>query len=102
MLHEDFISLHLGLVNKYIYNLFGVSNHMGSAFSGHYTAHVKNANNKWYQLTVNQLSINYQFTSGLYTEGVTINLPRHAYIVLYIQDKTSAAVFIMERLAVNL
>jgi ubiquitin carboxyl-terminal hydrolase 8 len=34
---------------EYVYNLFGVSNHMGSAFSGHYTANVKNANNKWYQ-----------------------------------------------------
>lgn len=34
---------------KYVYNLFGVSNHMGTAFSGHYTAYVKNANNKWYE-----------------------------------------------------
>jgi len=33
---------------QYVYNLFGVSNHMGNAFSGHYTAYVKNANNKWY------------------------------------------------------
>lgn len=35
--------------DKYVYDLFGVCNHMGNAFSGHYTANVKNSNNKWYQ-----------------------------------------------------
>ena len=34
---------------QYVYHLFGVSNHMGSAFSGHYTAYIKNANKNWYE-----------------------------------------------------
>ena len=33
---------------SYKYDLFGVCNHGGSVFGGHYTAFVKNANNKWY------------------------------------------------------
>lgn len=32
----------------YKYDLYGVCNHMGSSMGGHYTAYVKNANNKWY------------------------------------------------------
>lgn len=33
---------------SYIYDLYGVCNHSGSALGGHYTSFVKNANNKWY------------------------------------------------------
>lgn len=33
---------------SYVYDLFGVCNHSGSVMGGHYTATVKNANNKWY------------------------------------------------------
>ena len=33
---------------SYIYELYGVSNHMGGSQGGHYTAHVKNASGKWY------------------------------------------------------
>ncbi len=32
----------------YKYDLFGVANHTGSTMGGHYFAHVKNANGKWY------------------------------------------------------
>jgi ubiquitin C-terminal hydrolase len=32
----------------FVYELYGVCNHMGNAFGGHYTAFVKNANGKWY------------------------------------------------------
>jgi ubiquitin C-terminal hydrolase len=32
----------------YIYDLYGVCNHSGSTLGGHYTAFVKNANDKWY------------------------------------------------------
>ena len=32
----------------YVYNLYGVCNHMGGISGGHYTACVKNANEKWY------------------------------------------------------
>ena len=32
----------------YVYDLFGVCNHIGGCSGGHYTSFVKNANNKWY------------------------------------------------------
>jgi ubiquitin C-terminal hydrolase len=32
-----------------IYELFGICNHYGGSYGGHYTAYVKNANNKWYE-----------------------------------------------------
>lgn len=31
-----------------VYDLYGICNHMGGTRGGHYTAYVKNANNKWY------------------------------------------------------
>jgi len=34
--------------NTYLYDLYGVCNHSGSALGGHYTSFVKNANGKWY------------------------------------------------------
>lgn len=34
--------------DSYVYDLYGVCNHSGSVAGGHYTAFVKNANNKWY------------------------------------------------------
>jgi ubiquitin C-terminal hydrolase len=34
--------------DSYKYELFGVCNHSGNVLGGHYTAYVKNANNKWY------------------------------------------------------
>lgn len=34
--------------NSYIYDLYGVCNHLGGPSGGHYTSFVKNANNKWY------------------------------------------------------
>jgi len=34
---------------SYIYDLFGVCNHSGGSLGGHYTAFVKNANEKWYE-----------------------------------------------------
>lgn len=33
---------------SYKYNLFGICNHSGNQFFGHYWSYVKNANNKWY------------------------------------------------------
>lgn len=34
---------------EYIYDLYAVSNHMGSLYGGHYTAHCKNSlTDKWY------------------------------------------------------
>jgi len=34
--------------NEYIYDLFGTCNHSGNVYGGHYTANIKNANDKWY------------------------------------------------------
>lgn len=47
--------------NKFSYNydLYGICNHSGGVFGGHYTAFVKNANNKWYHFNdqlVNEIS----------------------------------------------
>jgi len=33
--------------NNYVYDLYGVCNHMGNVMGGHYTAFVRNANNEW-------------------------------------------------------
>lgn len=33
---------------SFVYDLYGVCNHSGSVLGGHYTAYIKNANNKWY------------------------------------------------------
>jgi ubiquitin C-terminal hydrolase len=33
---------------SYVYDLYGVCNHSGSSLGGHYTAYVKNADDKWY------------------------------------------------------
>ena len=33
---------------KYIYELFGICNHNGESQGGHYTAYIKNSNQKWY------------------------------------------------------
>jgi ubiquitin carboxyl-terminal hydrolase 2 len=34
--------------DTYIYDLYAVCNHSGSALGGHYTSFIKNANDKWY------------------------------------------------------
>jgi ubiquitin C-terminal hydrolase len=49
--------------NSYIYDLYGVCNHSGSLLGGHYTAFVKNMNNKWYHYndtTVSEVKIDDQ------------------------------------------
>ena len=33
---------------SYIYDLYGICNHTGNTWGGHYTASIKNANGKWY------------------------------------------------------
>jgi len=42
--------------DTYIYDLYGVCNHSGSVLGGHYTAFVKNANNKWYHFNDTSVS----------------------------------------------
>jgi ubiquitin C-terminal hydrolase len=40
----------------YKYELYGVCNHSGGVMGGHYTAYVKNANNKWYHFNDTSVS----------------------------------------------
>ena len=42
--------------NTYVYNLYGICNHLGGPMGGHYTSFVKNANNKWYHYNDTQVS----------------------------------------------
>ena len=52
--------------DSYIYDLYGVCNHSGSVQGGHYTAFVKNANNKWYHYndtSVSEVSVPSQIIS---------------------------------------
>ena len=45
--------------NSFIYDLYGVCNHSGGTWGGHYTANVKNANGSWYHFNdTNVLPIN--------------------------------------------
>jgi ubiquitin carboxyl-terminal hydrolase 8 len=41
---------------NYVYDLYGICNHSGSVHGGHYTAYVKNANNKWYSFNDTNVS----------------------------------------------
>jgi len=41
---------------EYVYDLYGVINHSGSVFGGHYTSYVKNANEKWYHFNDTSVS----------------------------------------------
>lgn len=63
--------------SKYIYNLFGVCNHIGSVFSGHYTACIKNANNNWYEF-------NDQVISNIEDKKVVTN---NAYCFFFIKKE---------------
>ena len=40
---------------NYNYDLYAVCNHMGNVNGGHYTAHVKNMNGRWYNF--NDMSV---------------------------------------------
>jgi ubiquitin carboxyl-terminal hydrolase 8 len=47
--NADFSKYVIGYKKEsYIYNLYGICNHSGGVFGGHYTSFVKNANGKWY------------------------------------------------------
>jgi ubiquitin carboxyl-terminal hydrolase 8 len=53
----------------YIYELFGICNHSGESQGGHYTAYIKNSNQKWYHFDdddVNEISETHLITSKGY------------------------------------
>jgi len=55
--------------DKYIYELFGICNHNGECLGGHYTAYIKNSNQKWYNFNdtnVNEISESQLITSKGY------------------------------------
>jgi ubiquitin carboxyl-terminal hydrolase 8 len=55
--------------DKYIYELFGICNHCGESQGGHYTAYIKNSNQKWYHFddtNVNEISESQLITSKGY------------------------------------
>ena len=50
-----------GYNNNYNYELYGICNHSGGTFGGHYYSYIKNANSKWYEFNdtlVSELDIN--------------------------------------------
>ena len=60
--------------NTFIYELYGICNHSGSVYGGHYTSYVKNANGKWYHFndtTVTEIAI---------TESI---ISQKAYVLFY-------------------
>jgi hypothetical protein len=53
----------------YVYELFGICNHNGESQGGHYTAYIKNSNQKWYHFNdtdVNEISETQLITSKGY------------------------------------
>jgi len=42
--------------DSYIYDLYGICNHSGNAYGGHYYAYIKNANGKWYEFNDTQIT----------------------------------------------
>ena len=64
---DQFVEGYHGQSNRY--DLFGVCNHLGGIHGGHYTAHVRNANNHWYlfdDLNVKQISDSEVISSKAY------------------------------------
>ena len=41
---------------SYVYNLYGICNHLGGPMGGHYTSFVRNMNNKWYHCNDTNIS----------------------------------------------
>ena len=41
---------------SYVYDLYGICNHSGNVFGGHYTSFIKNANGKWYHFDDNNVT----------------------------------------------
>lgn len=53
----------------YIYDLYGTINHIGNTYGGHYTANIKNMNDKWYNyndMFINEININKIITNETY------------------------------------
>ena len=60
--------------SNYIYDLFGICNHLGGTKGGHYNAYVKNLNNKWYL---------YDDTDVLEMKDINDLVTHNAYCLFY-------------------
>jgi ubiquitin C-terminal hydrolase len=80
--HIDFPLDHLNLSkyvrgynpNQYVYELYGICNHMGNVMGGHYTAYVKNNQNKW---------IHYNDTNVTIISDLNSIITPNAYCLFY-------------------
>lgn len=71
----DLSSYVIGYNKKsYIYELYGICNHSGSVYGGHYTSYVKNANGKWYH---------YNDTSVVEVSSINSIISQKAYVLFY-------------------
>ena len=54
---------------EYVYDLLGTINHSGNTYGGHYTANIRNMNNKWYNYNdtfINEIKIDKIITNETY------------------------------------
>jgi len=58
----------------YVYELYGICNHSGNVYGGHYTCYVKNANGKWYH---------FNDTSVIEVSLVSAIVSAKAYVLFY-------------------
>jgi ubiquitin C-terminal hydrolase len=65
--------------NKYVYDLFGVCNHSGNVYGGHYTAFVLNAKNEW---------IHYNDTNVEILQSTDSIVSPYAYCLFYRKKNT--------------
>jgi ubiquitin C-terminal hydrolase len=71
----DLSSYVLGYKKKsYIYELYGICNHTGSVYGGHYTSYVKNANGKWYH---------FNDTNVIEVSSIESMVSSKAYVLFY-------------------
>jgi len=42
--------------DSYVYDLYGICNHSGNIYGGHYTSYIKNSNGKWYHFNDTNVS----------------------------------------------
>jgi ubiquitin C-terminal hydrolase len=59
---------------SYVYDLYGVCNHMGGTLGGHYTSFVKNAENKWIHFNDDKIEL---------IENETSLITPNAYCLFY-------------------
>ena len=72
---------------QYKYDLYGICNHSGSVFGGHYTAFIKNANSVWYHFNDTKIT-------GI-SDLNQLKSPK-AYCFFYRKKKITAIIYTMD------